>query len=64
MSKPKVFVYTPLDESGVSYDELAEAGCEVVLGDLVWRTKMGATHDDVLQLGASAQAMILSLIHI
>ena len=62
MSKPKVFVYTPLDESGASHGELAEAGCEVMLGDLVWRTKMGATHDDVLQLGASAQAMIGAIV--
>ena len=62
MSKPKVFVYTPLDESGVSHNELAEAGCEVVLGDLVWRTKMGATHDDVLRLGSSAQAMIGAIV--
>ena len=62
MSKPKVFVYTPLDESRASHDELAEAGCEVVLGDLVWRTKMGATHDDVLRLGSSAQAMIGAIV--
>ena len=62
MSKPKVFVYTPLDESGLSHGELAEAGCEVVLGDLVWRTKMGATHDDVLRLGSNAQAMIGAIV--
>ena len=62
MSKPKVFVYTPLDESGISHGELSEAGCEVVLGDLVWRTKMGATHDDVLRLGSSAQAMIGAIV--
>ena len=62
MSKPKIFVYTPLDESGASHDELAEAGCEVVLGDLAWRTKLGATHDDVLRLGSSAQAMIGAIV--
>ncbi len=62
MTKPKVFVYTPIDESGASHEEIAAAGCEVALGDLSWRVKMGATHDDVLALGEGARAMVGAIV--
>ncbi len=62
MSKPKVFVYTPLDESGQSHDEITAAGCDVVLGDTSWRLEKGATQDDVLQFGAGAHAMIGAIV--
>jgi len=58
VSKPKVYIYTPLDESRKSHEEIAAAGCEVALGDLTWRTTMGATHEDVLAPGLGAHAMI------
>lgn len=58
MTKPKVYIYTPLDESRKSHEEIAAAGCEVALGDLSWRTTMGATHEDVLAPGLGAHAMI------
>ncbi len=62
MTKPKVFVYTPLDESGESHEEIANAGCEVTLGDVTWRLKMGATADDVLAVGGNADAMIGAIV--
>ncbi len=62
MTRPKVFVYTPLDESGESHEEIAAAGCEVTLGEDSWRVKLGATADDVLALAAGADAMIGAII--
>ncbi len=62
MTKPRVFVYTPLDESGASYEEIAAAGCEVTLGDDAWRRKMGATADDVLAVAGNADAMIGAIV--
>ncbi len=62
MTKPKVFVYTPLDDSGASHEEIAAAGCEVTLGDGAWRRQMGATQDDVLALGQGANAMIGAIV--
>ncbi len=62
MTKPKVFVYTPIDNSGKSHDEITAAGCEVALGKDSWRLEMGATQEDVLALGAGAHAMIGAII--
>ncbi len=62
MTRPKVFVYTPLDESGASHDEIAAAGCEVTLGEDSWRVAMGATAEDVLALADGADAMIGAII--
>ena len=36
MGKPKVFIYTPVDNSGTSHRELETAGCELKLGDISW----------------------------
>ncbi|HET8696041.1 MAG TPA: hypothetical protein VFO94_01070, partial [Gammaproteobacteria bacterium] len=33
MSRPKVFIYRPVDESGESHAALARAGCEVVVAE-------------------------------
>ncbi len=62
MTKPKVFVYTPLDNSGKSHVEITAAGCEVALGKGSWRLEMGATQADVLALGAGADAMMGAII--
>ncbi len=37
MTKPTVFIYTPVDESGESHRRLEKAGCELKLGSAFWR---------------------------
>ena len=36
MAKPKVYIYTPVDESGDSHRQLEEAGCQLKLGEAYW----------------------------
>ena len=31
VSKPKVFIYTPVDQTGVSHQQLEQAGCDLKL---------------------------------
>ena len=41
MTKPGVFIYTPVDETGQSHTQLENAGCDVKLGDIVWNDLTG-----------------------
>ena len=41
MQKPKIFIYTPVDKSGESYDHLKTAGCDLKLGDVSWHKLTG-----------------------
>ena len=61
MTGPKVFIYSPIDESGASHREFEAAGCEVVLGDPAWRLTSGgepAREEEVLALAEGSAAMI------
>jgi D-3-phosphoglycerate dehydrogenase / 2-oxoglutarate reductase len=41
MSKPKIFIYTPVDMTGESHRQLEEAGCSLKLGNLSWHELRG-----------------------
>ena len=41
MNKPKVFIYTPVDQSGGSHKQLEAAGCELKLSDISWHKLTG-----------------------
>jgi len=41
MSKPKVFIYTPVDNSGNSHKQLEAAGCELKLSNISWHKLTG-----------------------
>lgn len=61
--RPRVFVFTPLDETGASHAEMEEAGCDLSLGEPKWRVEMGATPDIVLEAaGANVAATVGAII--
>ena len=41
MGKPKVFIYTPVDNSGNSHKQLEDAGCELKLSNISWHKLTG-----------------------
>jgi phosphoglycerate dehydrogenase-like enzyme len=41
MGKPKVFIYTPVDNSGNSHKQLEAAGCELKLSNISWHKLTG-----------------------
>jgi len=49
LSKPKVFIYTPVDQTGDSHRQLKSAGCDLKLGDVSWHKLDGDLNiiDDV-----------------
>jgi phosphoglycerate dehydrogenase-like enzyme len=49
LEKPKVFIYTPVDETGESHRQLEAAGCELKLSDISWHNLDGDMNiiDDV-----------------
>jgi D-3-phosphoglycerate dehydrogenase len=55
LSRPKVFVYRPVDETGDSHQRLGEAGCDVVVGggSAGKREILAAARDAVVLLGAT-----------
>lgn len=55
MSRPKVFVYRPVDETGESHLRLGEAGCDVLVasGGGGKREILAAARDAVVLLGAT-----------
>ncbi|MDH7796594.1 MULTISPECIES: NAD(P)-dependent oxidoreductase [unclassified Beijerinckia] len=48
MSKPKVHIYNPVDETGESYRRMREAGLEVVKAEELWAT--AANRRDVVEM--------------
>jgi D-3-phosphoglycerate dehydrogenase / 2-oxoglutarate reductase len=49
VSKPKVFIYTPVDQTGVSHQQLEQAGCDLKLSNVSWHELSGDMNiiDDV-----------------
>ena len=45
MAKPKVYIYSPVDESGESHRQMEDAGCELKLGDAYWSNFAAETED-------------------
>ena len=37
MPKPKVYIYTPVDQTGTSHNRIIDAGCELRLGEATWQ---------------------------
>ena len=60
MTKAKICIYLPVDESGESHRRLESAGCIVLLGDARWGT--GVDRDAVLRLAHGAHALMGSTI--
>ncbi|HEX6996930.1 MAG TPA: NAD(P)-dependent oxidoreductase [Gammaproteobacteria bacterium] len=52
MARPKVLIYRVVDESGRSHDELAAAGCEVVVAE------QGARREHLLELARGAHVLL------
>jgi D-3-phosphoglycerate dehydrogenase / 2-oxoglutarate reductase len=61
VSRPRVVIYRPADESGASHRELAAAGCEVVLGrpDLEPGELTDLVIDADALMGASFRSLVL-----
>ena len=60
MSKPKVFVFSPvlrMGESYNSYNTLVDAGCEVVYGKASWLTPQGNNEDEMCEMAKGADAL-------
>jgi len=54
VTKPKVCIYTPVDESGVSHRLIRAAGCEVVVGKLT--RGIGINWDALMDIASGAHA--------
>ncbi|HZF29313.1 MAG TPA: NAD(P)-dependent oxidoreductase [Gammaproteobacteria bacterium] len=52
MSRPRVFIYRPVDESGASHAALAQAGCEVLVAE------PEAQHARLAELARGADALL------
>ena len=52
MSRPRILIYRPVDESGASHDALAAAGCDVVVA------KPGAERTEIERLVHGADALL------
>jgi phosphoglycerate dehydrogenase-like enzyme len=60
MSKPKVFVFSPvlrMGESYNSYNVLKDAGCEVIYGKASWLTPQGDNEDEMCKMAKGADAL-------
>jgi len=57
MSKPKVFIFSPADQTGESYRQMAAVGCEIVLGEASWHTPMGNNEEDMCKMAKDAVAL-------
>jgi len=60
MSKPKVFVFSPvlrMGETYNSYNMLVDAGCEVVYGKASWLTPQGNNEDEMCEMAKGADAL-------
>ena len=60
MAKPKVYIYTPVDESGESHRQLEDAGCELKLGDAYW-TNFAAESEDISEHLDDQTAALMSV---
>jgi phosphoglycerate dehydrogenase-like enzyme len=58
VAKPKVYVYIPSDKDGKSHSRLADAGCELMMGDPTWRAARGATKEVFQSKGKGAVVMV------
>src|SRR5262245_45446836 len=52
LSRPRILIYRPVDESGASHDALAAAGCDVVVA------KPGADRPEIERLARDADALL------
>ncbi|MBW1799480.1 MAG: hypothetical protein JRJ85_02010 [Deltaproteobacteria bacterium] len=57
MSKPKVFIYTPIDQIGESHERIVEAGCELRLGEVTWQNIANGDEDDQLSFDADTSVL-------
>ncbi len=57
MSSPKVFIYTPVDQTGKSHERLTAAGIDLKLGDIVW-SKLDGNLDIAGQIGKGTAALM------
>ena len=58
MTKPKVYIYTPLDESGESHKRIEEEGCELRLGEATWQNITGGDRDTMLEMDADTTVLL------
>lgn len=58
MSKPKVYIYTPIDQSGESHNRIVEAGCELRLGKATWQNTANADDNFLLSLDTDTSALV------
>ena len=52
MSRPRVLIYRPIDETGASHAELAAAGCDVII------PPVGAERAEIVKLARGADALL------
>lgn len=57
MSKAKIFIFAPNDETGKSHRMLQDAGCELTLGEASWHTPMGDNEAAMCAMAKDVQAL-------
>jgi D-3-phosphoglycerate dehydrogenase / 2-oxoglutarate reductase len=60
MSKPKVFIFAPVNRMGASagaYEVFDDAGCEVTYGSASWHTPQGNNEDEMCEMAKRADAL-------
>ncbi len=57
MSKAKVFIFAPNDETGKTHRMLEDAGCELTMGEASWHTPMGDNEAVMCELAKGAHAL-------
>ncbi|MFH1491516.1 MAG: NAD(P)-dependent oxidoreductase [Pseudomonadota bacterium] len=58
MPKPKVYIYTPVDQTGESHRRFVEAGCDLRLGDATWHNLAAANENHPLDFDADTAALL------
>jgi phosphoglycerate dehydrogenase-like enzyme len=58
MAKPKVYIYTPVDQSGESHRRLVEAGCDLRIGEATWHNVAEGNENHPLDFDADTAALL------
>lgn len=58
MTKAKIFIFAPADQTGESHRALEKGGCELVLGNASWSTPQGNSEAEMIRMAEECDALI------